>query len=142
MTLNHDTEPWHLNHDTEPRHEPRQLNHDMNHDEPQQTTANHDKIVSYARCSQKSLNASIEQGITPGDTYISLRMVIFRTFFKANNQASKICLVTGFKKSAEIAILRLIGVSQEKRRGKPSYFQNIQDFKVKNIHFEGFSLCY
>ena len=36
------------------------------------------------------------------------------------------CLVAGFKKSAEITVLGLIGVSQEKRR---SYFQNIQDLK-------------
>ena len=79
---------------------------------------------------------------TPGDTEFSPRTVISALFSKLVTRQMyhrKIWLVTGFEKSAEIAVLGLIRVSQEKN---PPSFSNISRFKVKNIDFEGSSLCY
>ena len=54
---------------------------------------------------------------TPGDTEFSPRTVIFALFSKPISRQvtwDTIWLVTGFEKSAEIAVLGLIRVSQEK----------------------------
>ena len=53
---------------------------------------------------------------TPGDTEFSPRTAIFALFSKPISRqvtCDTICLVTGFEKSAEIAVLGLIRVSQE-----------------------------
>ena len=53
---------------------------------------------------------------TPGDTEFSPRTAISAIFSKPISRqvtCDTICLVTGFEKSAEIAVLRLIRVSQE-----------------------------
>ena len=54
---------------------------------------------------------------TPGDTEFSPRTAIFALFSKPISRqvtCDTIWLVTGFEKSAEIAVLGLIRVSQEK----------------------------
>ena len=79
---------------------------------------------------------------TPGDTEFSLRMATFAPFSKPISRqvaCDTICLVTSFEKSAEIAVLGLICVSQEIIF---QIFQYLLSIKVKNIHFEGSSLCY
>ena len=79
---------------------------------------------------------------TPGDMEFSPRTAIFALFSKPISRqvtCDTICLVTGFEKTAEIAVLGLIRVSQEIIF---QIFQYLLTFKVKNIHFEGSLLCY
>ena len=79
---------------------------------------------------------------TPGDTEFSPRTAISALFSKPISRqvtCDTICLVTGFEKSAEIAVLGLIRVSQEIIF---QIFQYLLWIKVKNIDFEGSSLCY
>ena len=65
---------------------------------------------------------------TPGDMEFSLRTAIFAFFLKPISRqvtCDTIWLVTGFEKSAEIAVLGLIRVSQEKN------LEIFQDLKWK-----------
>ena len=74
---------------------------------------------------------------TPGDTEFSLRTAISPLFSKPTSRqvtCDTIWLVTGFEKTAEIAVLGLIRVSQEIIF---EIFQYLLWIKVKNIDFEG-----
>ena len=109
-----------LNHDTEPQHEPRHLNHDIwtttwtTTVEPRRTTMKSrllPGVVSVAGGSQWRECTVLEN--LPGYRLRKCPEIAVLGLILVSQVT---CLVAGFKKSAEIAILRLIRASQENWR--------------------------
>ena len=96
-----------LNHDTEPWHEPQQLNHDMNHDE----------IVSFARCSTCCWgNRQWECTVLEIFAWLPASKTAWNCCSRTNPRITGNLPGYWLCKIAEIAVLRLIHVSQENWR--------------------------